>query len=630
VSSRTNRVNAQQRVEDFMDDEDMAEVEEARTLQTASGFGGPGAEGASGNALVDVMRPSADESMGVKLLQRMGWRQGQGVGPKIRRKARGDDEDDVDGQEHLFAPDNSAMIQFNKKSDFKGLGYAGELSLSRTLGNSQSKQADEDNEDDDEAAWNRPKLKKAKPKLKPSKKPSFGVGVLNDTGSDDDDPYELGPKISYNRTIGGSDTIKKSKKKPAVVGGANPLLASRPVFTKKNITGKPVSSSAGFRKCHDGRLPLDGFVLAMQTLDISPLAKYPPPTIPAEWKAKRSRWDVKPAEDYTSTTEAAKSSTLDPKSRAAALGEEALPGKSIFDYITPAARDKLASASGRSDLPQAKGEDAPAAYRLSEDDRQKQLWSLVPELGKHVALEALQRGASGWMPYADDSGKRSRYRAFLELRAGIAPTQTLPQRAQGTSKDDWVTELREFAQAAAVFRPITGAMASRFTTSRSTPSGTATPTDPAELLTKPEPKPEDPAEAAAKIGMYGHLTRSVLPFHPTRLLCKRFNVRPPAGVALDPRADPEGASERREAKEMVPKKAIERMMQDAALRRFESRGYEGGTSDQSGHGTIEEEDAQVEMPEVPVVDAERNEALEVERPGDAVFRAVFGSDNEDD
>lgn len=31
---------------------------------------------------------------------------------------------------------------------------------------------------------------------------------------------------------------------------------------------------------------------------------------------------------------------------------------------------------------------------------------------------------------------------------------------------------------------------------------------------------------------------------------------------------------------------------------------------------------------VNIVDPERNEALEAERPGDAVFRAVFGSDSE--
>jgi G patch domain-containing protein 1 len=29
------------------------------------------------------------------------------------------------------------------------------------------------------------------------------------------------------------------------------------------------------------------------------------------------------------------------------------------------------------------------------------------------------------------------------------------------------------------------------------------------------------------MGMYGQMTRSVADFHPTRLLCKRFNVKPP-------------------------------------------------------------------------------------------------------
>lgn len=31
-----------------------------------------------------------------------------------------------------------------------------------------------------------------------------------------------------------------------------------------------------------------------------------------------------------------------------------------------------------------------------------------------------------------------------------------------------------------------------------------------------------------------------------------------------------------------------------------------------------------------VIDPEQNEALEKERPGEAVFRAIFGSDSEDD
>ena len=221
VSSRTNRAKNQQKVEDYMDEEDIAEAEEAKRLQTASGYGGVGEDGYvmhSGNALMDVMRPAAADSMGVKLLQKMGWRQGQGVGPKIRRKARGEDNEGDDGQTHLFAPDNSAMIKFNKKGDFKGLGYAGELSLSQRAIEDATSARQEAEDDEDNAAWSRSKFRKPRPKPKKIK-PSFGVGVLNDTGSDDEDPYELGPKISYNRTIGGDNAAKK--KTAAAAGGGN-------------------------------------------------------------------------------------------------------------------------------------------------------------------------------------------------------------------------------------------------------------------------------------------------------------------------------------------------------------------------------------------------------------------------
>merc|ERR1711981_580262 len=179
-------------------------------------------------------------------------------------------------------------------------------------------------------------------------------------------------------------------------------------------------------------------------------------------------------------------------------------------------------------------------------------------------------------------------------------------------------------------------MASRFTSSKAgTYEGGSKDKDDQELLRQleKETKPEDPAEAAAKVGMYGHLTRSVLPFYPTRLLCKRFNVRPPANVVVDPGDDVQGAEQKKEVKEMVPRKAIERMMQDVALRRFQSGGFEGGEASKpktgegsSGIATPFEEKAEVEA----VVDAEVNEALEKERPGDAVFKAIFGSDDEDD
>lgn len=611
-----------------MDEEDLADAEDAKQLQTTNdyaGLGSTGDEDSRSYALVDIMRLNSQDSMGIRLLQKMGWRPGQGVGPKVLRKARADteveDEDlDIGGEKHLFAPENTKIIDFVKKNDFKGLGYSGEASLDPSGAEDKPERDDADN--DSEAAWSRSRVKKPKPK---TKKPSFGVGVLNDNGSDDDDPYDMGPKISYNRTIGGD---KKPKKKP--VGGANPLLVSRPIFTSKKAA--PSRSQTGFRRCHDGRLPVDGFILSVQTLEISPINKYPPPKIPDGWQSRLvSADDVSTMSEWQSTTDAAKTSTLDPKDRASLLGEEMLPGKSIFDYISPTARNKLAAASGRTDLPQGLGEEAPESYRLSEEGKRKQLWDAVPPLSKVVALEALQRAIGGWMPYAEDDQKRSRYRAFLELKAGMR--NNLPEHAEGLTMDDWKHEMSEFAQAAEVFRPMTGAMASRFTSSSRTYEGSNNSPDGEDdgsgmpLLTQPVAKSADPAEEAAKIGMYGPMTRSVLPFHPTRLVCKRFNVRPPSNVDIDPGANVDNStiSSGSAISDLVPKKAIERMMQDAALRRFTSSGVEGALD------TQKPQDLPVaDVPKRAVVDADRNEALEVERPGDAVFKAIFGSDDEVD
>ena len=245
------------------------------------------------------------------------------------------------------------------------------------------------------------------------------------------------------------------------------------------------------------------------------------------------------------------------------------------------------------------------------------------------------------MPYAEDSGKRARYRSFLEIRAGLK--EGLPERMAEMGTEEWVKEMQEFAHAAQIFKPMSGMMASRFT------SGKATSLDPAKttatgiegdqdnLLSRPVPKAADPAEEAARLGMYGPLTRSTAQFFPTRLLCKRFNVKPPDHVQLDPRPVPPGggasdaASAGAEAAsggrfqssghqtssknlELVGKKEMEELQRESALQR-------------GGQGVTEDSKGQVEA---VVVDPERNEALEKERPGEAVFRAIFGSDSEEE
>jgi G patch domain-containing protein 1 len=463
--------------------------------------------------------------------------------------------------------------------------------------------------------------------LAKSKKPGFkksggfGTGVLNDTGSDDeDDEAIMGPRISYNRIIGG-DKIKPKKK-----GGLMASAAAQKPLTFTSSSAKKLeqrsSTLSGFRKCHDGRLPLDGFVLTSTPLVVPMESKYSPPAVPEGWKSSHlsASNSTQTGKEWQSTADAAKASTLDPKSRAQLLGEQQLPGKSVFDFISPAARDKLAAASGRSDLPQALGEKAPDGYQPSETEARRSMWDLVPKLDKATAEAALQRGRSGFMPYAEDEAKRNRYVAFLELKARI--TSTLPAKLIGMTTDEWSNELQEFAKAAEVFRPISSLMASRFTSSAS--SGPRLASDAPD---QPVEKEDDPAEKAAKLGMFGpgH-TRSRAQFFPTRLLCKRFNVKPPANV--DPgSADAEdvGASGSG-TKDLVSQASLDRMAREANWagmaggKGFVSGGIEGGDDDVA-HSTRQ-------APEQ--VDAEKNEALEAERPGEDIFKAIFGSDDEDE
>ena len=116
-----------------MDEEDVREAEESRELQTSyeyAGFGSTNADATRRAGLMDLLK-TGGETMGVKLLKKMGWREGQGIGPKVRRRANLDDAAVTgEGQEtYLFAPDNPPMIAFVQKGDHKGLGYEGEARL---------------------------------------------------------------------------------------------------------------------------------------------------------------------------------------------------------------------------------------------------------------------------------------------------------------------------------------------------------------------------------------------------------------------------------------------------------------------------------------------------------------------
>lgn len=616
-----------------MDEEDLADAEEAKKIQTNAAFAGLGStanDATRASGLMGLFRTQG-ETMGVKLLKKMGWREGQGIGPKVRRKARLELQADTtaQGDTFLFAPENVPMIAFVKKTDKKGLGYAGDSRLTPIglSGSKKSSHGDTDDEDEDDyGALGRPKLTIGGARKKESSKirGSIGIGILNDTGSDDEDPYEVGPKISYNRVIGGD----KKKKKATIA--ANPTLQAKPKFiTKKAASSILGKVGLGVRKCHDGRLPLDGFVFGRDpdalTTEINSEGKYPPPQIPPGWvSSKAPKTETPGTANYVSTADVAKASTLDPKARAALLGEKQLPGKSVFDFISPASRDRLVTVTGRVDLPQALGE-VPAAYARSEAEKQQELLDRVPKLDKETAVAAISRGVGGGAPYSEDEEKRARYRGYLEFQAGFRPA--LPPKPKKLTDEEWLREFHEFFNCARIFKPMTGFMASRFTTSSSSTTKSSSTTLNAgdvarDLVTKPPPKPEDPAEEAARLGMFGTMTRSTTDFYPTRLLCKRFGVKPPAHVMPD-NYEETGREKKK----------------DDLWSQFQSYGggvYQGaafGTStamaDLERGGGGEQTQKPVVAP-APVLDTSRNEALEGKRPGEEVFKAIFGDSDDDE
>ncbi|KAL8799250.1 MAG: hypothetical protein Q9200_007586 [Gallowayella weberi] len=658
VSSRANKKKdalpvVQQKREDFMDDQDLADAEEDKKLQTAETFAGFGTRTQDIpkiDVVMDIIKTTGD-TMGVKLLKKMGWREGQGIGPKVRRKAKLDEKDDPGGgggedtqETHMFAPEDSRMISFLRKNDRKGLGFEGDGPLDQPGIGSSAARSSKDEDDERTALGMVDRDKKSRSK-KTQPRSGFGVGVLNEDGSgDDDDPYSMGPKISYNRVVGGD-----KKKKRADLGrpSANPLLKSKPVFISKKAASS-LKSNSNFRRCHDGRLPLDGFILASETHQLSSVSqsvKYPPPKIPEGWKSAKTPSTAPTGsaspKSYRSTADVAKASKLSPRSRAALLGETGLPGKSVFDFLTPNARSRIVTASKNHQLPPALSEAS------AQSSVPKSVTSLIPQLSSETALAALSRGTAGWMPYAEDLNKRGRYRLFLEVRAGIRPEGTLPEKAPGFSTDDWVKEMQEFAHAAQIFKPMTGTMATRFTSSTSTPKivsdaaesdvGASAAGDGEEkLLRKPGEKLKDPADEAARVGMYGPLTRQIKEFYPTRLLCKRFNIRPPAHVQVDPGSVPPDSAPSQQASgldqtfsEAMPQRRLELVGKTRMEELMRERGqWSSGASETTGESGQEHQ--RTEIKQKMVVDPERNEALEKERPGEEVFKAIFGSDSEDE
>ena len=222
--------------EDFMDEEDLAELAESQQVATKVQFEGLGNTAEelenrkAGDLFDDLIRPKQD-TIGIKILRRMGWREGQGVGPRVERKLM-DDDDEEDGEDSMYnlPPINTAIITLERKTNTHGLGYNSQPGLERRI--------------------EKP-VKKTVSTSRGGMRGSMGIGVLNE--DDDEDPYDVGlARDQYSSAV--VPKREKQERHPFKV-------PAKHTFTSKPKSSTSDSTMPSNRRGHDGRLPLPGFIL---------------------------------------------------------------------------------------------------------------------------------------------------------------------------------------------------------------------------------------------------------------------------------------------------------------------------------------------------------------------------------
>ncbi|KAF8621822.1 hypothetical protein AX15_007491 [Amanita polypyramis BW_CC] len=453
--------------------------------------------------------PPSKESAGAKVLKKMGWKPGQGIGPRIsyRRRKLQDmqaktakplsladvviTEEEEEASKHKYPQRDVPVPVYERKENCHGIGYQPGLGLSEGLGRSKAE------------SENGPKISAG-----------FGLGALNDAEEDDLDIYDGGYKtnksrIAYDISEQENDTV---------------VLTQRHAKAEKK-SSRPAAIYATFSS---GIPVLSGFVPADKP--ISEDRWYPGPDVPQGWKPNPRRvWESDPDKENI-RAQATKSEPvpyhkwktgLTAEERGSLLGEAPISAasRSVFEYISQKDRERIQNLAAGLTGPQP---------MVSTDIH-------IPRTEPRIAQAALQ----GFQPFISDAAKHDRYTTYLLSQ--VDPDSTTPETLKPLPEqrtEEFNKELEDYAKAAAIFKPMTGAMAGRFTSATviehgpKAREGLHTPS--AEDLERHEAEEKKiqeekltPQQNAAKLGMYGPMTREVQSWQPARLLCKRFGVKEP-------------------------------------------------------------------------------------------------------
>lgn len=305
----------------------------------------------------------------------------------------------------------------------------------------------------------------------------------------------------------------------------------------------------------------------------------------------------------------------------------------MFDYMSQKTRERLQSAATQAlstgDPSTVPPSSTSPAHPTPPPTAPAPTTIHIPTTERHLARSAL----SGFQPFTSAPAKQARYETYLQSQAtpeSSGPLRPLP----GQTVAQFNQEAAEYARSASVFRPMSAAMAGRFTSAAMVEHGPKaveglyTPTfasggtettgeDAGTEVQKEEEKEEDPKAHAARMGMFGKMTREVKPWRPAKLLCKRFGVREPEIEEEETAAATAGfaaPSASASAEEQSAPQPGEVLAIEAAAAMDDEKPKGPRNLENVGLGEDE---------------WQARDVLTYQRPGMDVFKAIFASDDED-
>uniref|UniRef100_H9ZAM6 G patch domain-containing protein 1 n=1 Tax=Macaca mulatta TaxID=9544 RepID=H9ZAM6_MACMU len=552
VSSRQNRADKSVLgPEDFMDEEDLSEFgiapkaivttddfasktkdrirEKARQLAAATAP-------IPGATLLDDLITPAKLSVGFELLRKMGWKEGQGVGPRVKRRPRRQkpdpgvkiygcalppgssegsegEDDDYLPDNVTFAPKDVTPVDFTPKDNVHGLAYKG-LDPHQALFGTSGEHfnlfggGSERAGDLGEIGLNKGR------KLGISGQ-AFGVGALEE---EDDDIYAT-------ETLSKYDTVLKDEEPgDGLYGWTAPRQYKNQKESEKDLR-------------YIGKI-LDGFSLASKPLSSKKI--YPPPELPRDYRPVHY---FRPMVATTSEnshllqvlSESAGKATPDPgthskhqlnaSKRAELLGETPIQGSatSVLEFLSQKDKERIKEMKQATDLKAAQLKARSLAQNAQSSRAQPSPAAAAGHCSWHMALGGgtATLKASNFKPFAKDPEKQKRYEEFLvHMKQG---QKDALERCLDPSMTEWERgrERDEFARAALLYASSHSTLSSRFTHAKEE--------DDSDQVEVPRDQENDVGDkqSAVKMKMFGKLTRDTFEWHPDKLLCKRFNVPDP-------------------------------------------------------------------------------------------------------